>query len=249
MSQKPLIGITCNYDYRDTLGMGSGVGTCGQDWNYVAGDYVYAIERAGGVPVLLPQCSDFAYLKPLLDMLDAVIISGGHDVGPENYGSATKTCCGTIIPMRDKQDLAVVDYMLKRKRPLLGICRGIQILNVAHGGTLYQDIPKEGGFESHSCGDRYPRNYPWHTVTLEEGSLLHKIFGKTEVRVNSYHHQAVWIPGKDVKITATSTDGVPEAIEVPGHDFVMAVQWHPEMMYDTDEQQGIFRAFVEAAAK
>ena len=93
MAKKPLIGITCNYDYRDTLGLRSGVGTCGQDWNYVAGDYVYAIEKAGGVPVLLPQCSDIEYLKPLLDLLDGIIISGGHDVGPENYGAFTKTCC------------------------------------------------------------------------------------------------------------------------------------------------------------
>lgn len=246
MSQKrPLIGITCNYDYRDQVGAVSGMGICGQDWNFIAGDYVYIVERAGGTPVLIPQCKSFESVRPLLEHLDGIIISGGHDVGPENYHAFPKGYCGTIIPERDRSDLAVTQYALEHDKALLGICRGIQILNVARGGTLYQDLEKDGNFEHH-FGDKYPRNVGWHTVRFAQDSKLYDIYGAGEIAVNSFHHQAVWDPGEGVSITAYSSDGVPEAIEVAGYKFALAVQWHPEMMYDSDEQLKLIRAFVDA---
>lgn len=244
--KRPLIGVTCNYDYRDTVGMTSGMGICGQDWNFVAGDYIYILEKAGAVPVLIPRCDQFETITPLLDQLDGILISGGHDVGPERYNAFPKGYCGTIIPQRDEFDLAVTKYAFAKNKPILGICRGIQILNVARGGTLYQDLEKEGNFEHH-FGDKYPRNVAWHKVTLAEGSLLHRIFGEDEIGVNSFHHQAVRDPGDGVKIVARSSDGVPEAIEVEGFRFAAAVQWHPEMMYDSDQQLKILKAFVEAS--
>lgn len=246
---KPLIGITCNYDYRDTIGIASGMGNAGQDRNFLAGDYIYGIERAGGIPVIIPQYESFEDAKALLDRLDGIIISGGHDVGPENYGAFPKGYCGIIMPKRDAQDIAVVRYMLlEKKKPLLGICRGIQAVNVACGGTLYQDLEKEGGFEPHS-GDKYPRNVGWHSVSLDESSRLHKIYGSAELRVNSFHHQAVKEPGKGFRITAYSSDGVPEAIEYEGESFGVAVQWHPEAMYDSKEQRKLLRALVEASCR
>ena len=241
-----MIGITCNYDYRETVGICSGMGVTGQDWNFLAGDYVYYVEQAGGVPVLLPQCKGFETLRCLLDRLDGVIISGGHDVGPEHYDRFPKGYCGTIIPMRDEQDIAVTKYMtFQRKRPVLGICRGIQIMNVAFGGTLYQDLEKEGGFEHH-FGDKYPRNIAWHSVKLSNKSKLCSIYGAEELKVNSFHHQAVSKAGHNVTISATSSDGVPEAIELEGLPFVIGVQWHPEMMYDSEQQGLLIKAFVNA---
>lgn len=244
--KKPLIGVTCNYDYRDGLGLQSGVGVVGQDWNYVAGDYVYVLEKAGALPVLIPQYEDEDDARAFLDRLDGVLISGGHDVGPELYGSFPKTYCGTVYPMRDRQDIALAKYALEKDIPLFGICRGIQVINVALGGTLYQDLETEGGFEHHSNGERYPRNIPWHKVNLEEGSALADVFGKCEILVNSYHHQAVREPGEGVKVVARSVDGVSEGIVIEGHKFAAAVQWHPEMMFDSDEQSKLVRAFVDA---
>lgn len=246
--KKPLIGITCNYDYRDTVGMASDMGIAGQDWNFVSGDYIYILEKAGAIPVMLPiyKEEDVTKFAPLLDTLDGFLITGGHDVGPERYGFVAKGCCGTIMPPRDRQDIALAKYfMYEKKKPLLGICRGIQVLNVALGGTLYQDLEKEGGFEHH-FGAIYPRNTAWHTVRLTPGSMLAKIFGKEEIPVNSYHHQAVREPGGAAVVTAVSPDGVSEAIEVPGHPFAIGVQWHPEMMFDSDEQLKLIQAFVES---
>lgn len=243
---KPLIGITCNYDYRDAVGLCSGMGIAGQDWNFVSGDYVYYIEKAGGIPILIPQYTDFEEAKPFIDHLDGVLVSGGHDVGPEIYGAFTKEYCGTIMPMRDDQDVALVKYVtFELNKPILGICRGHQIMNAAFGGTLYQDLEKEGNFEHH-FGDKYPRNTPWHKIAIEKGSRLESIYQAEEVAVNSFHHQAVWQPGDDVQVTAHSTDGVPEAIELVGHKFALGIQWHPEMMFDSDEQLRLAQAFVDA---
>lgn len=246
--KRPLIGVTCNYDYRDTVGMTSGMGIVGQDWNFVAGDYVYILEKAGAIPVLIPvyKNCDEESIKEFLNKLDGVIISGGHDVGPEQYNTPTKGYCGTIIPQRDNHDIAVAKYFMHEiKKPILGICRGIQIMNVAAGGTLYQDLEIEGKFEHH-FGDKYPRNYPWHDLKIEKGSILEEIYGKTDIRINSFHHQAVKDPGMDIEIIAKSADGVPEAIVQKNHPFSVAVQWHPEMMYDSEEQLKLLKAFVDA---
>ena len=175
-----------------------------------------------------------------------VLISGGHDVGPTNYGAFPKPYCGMVVAMRDTQDLAVTKWALENGKPLFGICRGIQILNVAAGGTLYQDLEIEGGFEHHHDGEKHPRNTPWHPVSFGEGSPLKDIYGKDQVLVNSYHHQAVREPGRNVTVIATSCDGVTEAIKVDAKAFTMAVQWHPEMMFDSEEQLKVIKAFVDA---
>ena len=173
--KRPLIGVTCNYDYRDTVGITSGMGIVGQDWNFVAGDYVYILEKAGAIPVLIPVYKDCdeESIKEFLNKLDGVIISGGHDVGPEQYNTPTKGYCGTIIPQRDNHDIAVAKYFMNEiKKPILGICRGIQIMNVAAGGTLYQDLEIEGKFEHH-FGDMTSRSKKvrsWRKSTVKPRS-------------------------------------------------------------------------------
>lgn len=246
---RPLIGVTCNYDFCDTVGVTTGMGAHGQDWNFVAGDYIYSLERAGAIPVMIPRYEDFNDVLPLLDRLDGVLLSGGVDLEPTLFGSFPKAYCGMVSPHRDALELAIVKHVVQeQKKAILGICRGVQVLNVACGGTVYQDLEKEGGFERHTRSN-YPRNVAWHTVRLEADSLLSRIYDAREIAVNSYHHQAV----KDVcpggTIVAYSLDGVPEAIEIPNHPFAVGVQWHPEMLYDSDQQRKLFAAFVQAAAQ
>lgn len=242
----PIIGITCNYDPKDTVGQSSCMGIAGQDWNFVAGDYIYAVEKVGGIPVLLPRMKDMKKLKPLLEKLDGILVSGGHDVDPRSYGARITGKCGRIVPERDVMDVFITRYALENHKALLGICRGVQILCAATGGTIYQDLEAEGNFMHHFM-DNSPRQYPVHKVEFEKNSLLAEIFGKTEVEVNSYHHQAVKTVGDKMKITAHSEDGVIEAIELKNSPvFVLGVQWHPEMMFSSEEQQKIFQAFVTA---
>lgn len=246
---KPLIGITCNYETRDLVGMTSHMGTPGQDWNFLAGDYVYAVEKAGGIPVILPRCESLEVLQELIGRLDGILISGGHDVDPASYGEAKRECCGYVVPERDAMELSAIRTAMDRNLPLLAICRGIQILNAALGGTVWQDVQKEGSYECHSFGSSVSREQAVHPVSLAEGSLLHRIYGKTTVMVNSFHHQAVRTPAQDAVVTAVSPDGVTEAMELPGAAFAVAVQWHPEMMFDSAEQKKLFSAFVEACKK
>ena len=151
--------------------------------------------------------------------------------------------------MRDRQDVELSKYIIEEtNKPILGICRGIQIMNIATGGNLYQDLEIEGNF-NHHLNDMYPMNSVSHTVWMNEGTKMHAVFGKEKIGVNSFHHQAVKELGEGFVISAVSTDGVTEAIEMKGERFVTAIQWHPEMMYDSKEQQEIFKIFVEACLK
>ncbi len=249
MVRKPTIGITCNYDYRDTVGIVSHMGMAGQTWNFLAGHYAEAVEWAGGIPVLIPQCRDFETVKGILSHVDGVLITGGHDIDPQCYGEQAKPYCGVIIPERDRQDIEIARYVMENeKKPLLGICRGMQVMNVAAGGTLYQDVEKEGGFDHHFM-DMYPMNRPVHKVRLKSGSKVCKIFEKEILEVNSFHHQAVKDVAEGFGITAYSRDGVGEAIEKRDGSFVMGIQWHPEMMFDSPEQQKIFKALIKAGQR
>ena len=246
-----LIGITCNYDPTDHAGTITGTGIAGQDSMLVAGDYTRCIELAGAVPVIIPLLSDLSKLHTLLDKLDGILVIGGNDVGPELYGERNRYC-GTIIPERDQQDMEICRYIVNStEKPLLAICRGTQILNVALGGTLYQDIEKDADKLKHS-GNNYPIYYPWHKVLISDSSRLKTIFHKTEIAVNSYHHQAIAIPGNGLIVSAQSAeDGVIEGIELPGNRFIVGVQWHPEMMLAKastewfEEQLSLIRDFVE----
>ena len=243
MKSKPLIGISCMYDYSNAIGGGTGMGIEGQDWNFVAGDYIYAIEQAGGVPLLLPRCRDFHTLEPLVDSLDGLLLSGGYDIDPLRYGERAEAKCGQIIPQRDEADIALFLRAFRNGKRILGICRGCQLINVALKGSLYQDLEMEGKYKNHMAAIS-PRQFPVHKVCFEKGTTLAEIYGK-ETFVNSYHHQAVKQPGEGIRIIARSEDGIVEAIEADNHSgFVVGVQWHPEMMYDSEAHQRLFRMFV-----
>ncbi|MBQ8588889.1 MAG: gamma-glutamyl-gamma-aminobutyrate hydrolase family protein [Firmicutes bacterium] len=244
---KPLIGITVNYDIKDEIGMVTHFGTVGQQWNYIASDYVDAVVKAGGIPVLIPVYGDAEVTRSVTERLDGLLISGGNDVDPRRFGVRAKSYCGGICVPRDEQELELARYVIEETNiPVLGICRGIQVMNIAMGGTVYQDLEKEGGFEMHSA-EMYPRTAVVHEVMLSEGSMLRSVLGEETIGVNSYHHQAVKETGCGFVVTGKAVeDDVIEVMELPGERFVVGVQWHPEMMVNSPEQRKIFEAFVAA---
>ena len=246
---KPIIGITCNYDTMDTVGTCSGMGSSGQDWNFLAGEYVYAVEKSGGIPVILPRLQDMSALEPFLSQIDGLLVTGGHDVDPHSYGEQISGKCGRVVPKRDEMDLAVVRCAYKHKKAILAICRGAQILAAAVGGKLYQDLETEKGV-MHDFMDTCPGDYVAHNSVIEEDSLLFRILQEKVVGVNSLHHQAIRSIGENTKVAALSEDGIIEAIEVfGGNPFTIGVQWHPEMMMGAKAGSGIFDAFVKACEK
>ncbi|MDD3193480.1 MAG: gamma-glutamyl-gamma-aminobutyrate hydrolase family protein [Oscillospiraceae bacterium] len=243
---KPFVGVTCNYDSDDEVAKCSGHGVAGQAFDSLAADYTDALEKAGAIPVVIPQCASFSCAVELLGRLDGLLVTGGNDVDPQLYGKRLKSYSGKIEPRRDAQDIALLRAAREKSLPTLGICRGFQLMAVAFGGDLYQDLEREAGKEAHFL-TTLPRNAVSHQVVLEKGSRLRKIFGVEQMGVNSLHHQGVCrLPDEGVR-TALSEDGVTEAIEFSGgHPFFIGVQWHPEMMYDSDQQGRLFQAFVDA---
>lgn len=246
---KPMIGITCNIDKTGQAGTVTNMGLPSQAFHLVADDYVRAVENAGGIPVLIPLCGSFETVKALLDRVDGVLLTGGNDVDPTRYGEFIQKEVGQLEPERDEQDLAVARYVVENtQKPLLCICRGIQVLNVALGGTLFQDLGKAGHCD-HFVGCS-PQTHPVHQVKITPNTLLADIIGAEELAVNSYHHQAVkqLAPGLVAGAVATE-DGTIESIELPGERMVLATQWHPEMMYTTPLQQKVFERLVQQAAR
>lgn len=246
---KPVVGITCNYDFRDVAGLAAQTGLEGQQWQLLSDHYLAAVERAGMSPVIIPICSDFETVKAIVSKLDGIVLSGGNDVAPACYGERIKPYCGRLVPKRDKQEIEIVKYIMEEiKIPILGICRGIQVMNVAAGGTLYQDLMIDGKFEQHYC-EMSPVNNAVHTITVEPGSRMEKVYGTEPIWINSYHHQAVKDLAPGFKATAKSEDGVIEAIEYEGDHYAVGVQWHPEMMYDNEQQWKVFDDFAVACGK
>ena len=255
MNLHPVIGITANYSFDGSGEYREGIGAKEQDWQLLADDYIASVVRAGGIPLILPvirEGADRTVTRRLLDLVDGVLFSGGGDVDAVRFGQKSAGRTGAVVPERDEQELFLIQTLLKEtEKPILGICRGIQILNVALGGTLIQHIP-DAGFTSHSLG-MYPRQVPSHTVLLERDSLLARLTGAERLAVNSLHHMAVDRPAPALRVTARSEDGVIEGVELadnPTGRFFLAVQWHPEMMAFADPvQQNLISAFVARCAR
>jgi len=247
---KPLIGITCSYGIVSGNPLSS-VSTAHmpQEFNQLSNAYVKAVENAGGLPVIIPLYNDIKNIIPLLEILDGIVLPGGADVSSIMYGQRPSGKLKTITPLRDKQEIEIVNHIIKHKHmPVLGICRGMQILNIAYGGSLYQDL-ESNGFSCHLL-NMYPRNYETHTVIPCETSILSGIFGNTEIGVNSFHHQAVQNIGNGLKVTALSSDKVIEAVEDCQEDkFMVGIQWHPEEMPEDTKQQEIFKIFINSCKK
>lgn len=205
--------------------------------------YVAAVERAGGVPVGLPAQPEAA--ADWLGRLDGLLLSGGGDIAPDLYGQEPHPKTRLVDRERDHFELTLVREWVKAGRPLLAICRGIQVLNVALGGTLIQDIADQvGGPLVHQVSEGEAR----HPVRLRPGSLLAALLDGEELEVNSYHHQAVQVLAPGLAVAAWAADGVIEAVERPGAPFVVGVQWHPERMLESDGRHlSLFRGLVEAA--
>lgn len=212
--------------------------------------YIIALESAGLVPVVIPPLSTPDHARLILARVDGLLLTGGEDVDPCLYGQPRAEKCGEPNTARDETEISLVLAARDLGKPLLAICRGPQLLNVALGGTLIQDIPSEvpGALNHNADNDRDSRVHP---VSIEPGSLTAKAIGATEVSVNSLHHQSVAELGDGLRVTARSPDGIIEAIEWDGDDWwAMAVQWHPEEMNDSPEpwDRGLFRAFADKLA-
>jgi len=215
-------------------------------WYALRENYCSAVTRAGGLPILLPHEPEQA--QAYLDLFDGLIVTGGaFDVDPALFGADTRHASVTTKDRRTEFELAVTRGALAADKPVLGICGGQQLLNVALGGTLVQHIPDEIA-DSLAHEQPNPRNEPGHMVQVTPGTLLHRITGVAEIAVNSAHHQAVKAVGADVVIDAVAPDGVIEGIEAPGRRFCLGVQWHPEFGISEADNR-IFRAFVEAAGQ
>ncbi len=211
--------------------------------------YVEAVAIASGAPVLIPLNLDEEALRAIYERLDGLLLAGGGDLHPKHYGEAIHEKCGQSDEARDTVELTLAGWALAEGLPILGICRGIQVLNVATGGTLYQDIASQvPGSLKHDFRPDYPRNYLAHQVTVNGDSQLAAILGQSRVGVNSTHHQAVKDLAPGFRVVARAPDGLIEAIEDHDHPFALGVQWHPEeLVEDAPPMRRLFEEFVSAA--
>jgi len=231
---KPVIAITCDYD-------------CSVSKIQLYDGYYRAVSRAGGLPFLIAY-TGIEDIERILDMVDGILFTGGGDVDPVHFGEAPSSKLGSINPIRDEMEIELCRKALDKNMPVLGICRGIQLINIAMGGTVYQDLESQwdkGKLIKH--WQEAPDWYGIHEVVFKEGSKIHGIMGMMNLRTNSFHHQAVCKPASGFLITGWSPDGVVEAIESVEHRFAVGVQWHPERMWEKDERMlRPFVALVEA---
>ncbi len=212
----------------------------------VSQDYLDSVARSGALPMLLPLTDNEAAWEETLRRIDGLLLIGGGDVEPAEYGEEKLPCCGETNPLRDKMELYLCRRALTLGLPLFGVCRGLQVLNVALGGTLYQDIAAQFGTAILHPRHDAPKGLV-HEVKTMDGTRLRAITGLPAFSVNSRHHQAVKALGRGLTVSAVSPDGLIEGIELPGSPFVLAVQWHPESLSaDRPEAQALFNAFAEA---
>lgn len=208
--------------------------------------YMTMLEEAGAIPLMLPLTDDEEILNYFLKSCGGFLLTGGHDVSPSLYGAERSAKCGECCPMRDRMDSYILEGAVKEDKSVLGICRGIQLMNAAAGGTLYQDLPSErGGTVEHHMSPPYDRAA--HTVDILKDTLLFDIFKEEKIGVNSYHHQAVKELAPAFKAAAVSEDGIIEGIYMPDKKFILGVQWHPEFFYKKDvNSRKLISAFVSA---
>jgi putative glutamine amidotransferase len=242
VSKRPRIVITA----------GSNPGTANHAW--LRFDYLHAVAKAQGLPSIIapgftnPLDEASSVASEILDNCDGLLLSGGTDVDPKVFGETAHQALGRVDAPRDPFEITLVREAVRRDMPVFGICRGLQVLNVAQGGTLIQDIPSDvEGALTHETGD--DRLVIGHEVVIEAGSKLSGLLSTTRMGVNSFHHQAAKTLGQGLVQTAVSPDdGIVEGLEMPGRTFVVAVQWHPENFWRTSAAfDGLFNGFVGAA--
>jgi putative glutamine amidotransferase len=211
--------------------------------------YVHALLEAGAAPVLIPNIADKAILRAVYERLDGLLLPGGGDIDPVHYGESRHEKCNEPSAERDDTELALARWAIEGGMPLLGICRGIQVLNVALGGSLFQDIQAQlPGAERHDWYPNHPRDRLSHTVSIHPDARLARIVGTGTLPINSLHHQSVKDVAPGLVVAGRSPDEIIEAVEAPGHPFAVGVQWHPEELVGNDDRaQRLFDALVEAS--
>ena len=208
--------------------------------------YFGGVEQAGGLPVLLSLSEDPAVWEEYCQSFDGFVFTGGQDIDPAYFGQKKLPQCGYQAPLRDQQEIFMARRLRALDKPVLGICRGIQVLNAALGGTLYQDLPTQYPSAVVHRQEK-PYGLPHHQVSITPGSHIHQLIGQAHISVNSVHHQAVWETAPGFNVTATAEDGIIEAIEAPDARFFLGVQWHPEHMWqDYASGRAIWKGFVDA---
>ena len=246
MKRPPLIGVTTSISVGKNLKR--------PEHAFVNSSYLFAVQQAGGVPLPLPpQLGDRA-LEELASRLDGLLLTGGGDVDPGVFGESPHPTVYDVAPARDRLETTLVRRCMSEGKPVFAICRGIQLLNVTLGGSLYQDVASDPGTQIQHQQDKdgRPRDEPTHPVKMMPGSLLARVLGSEELQVNSLHHQAVKALGKGLVATAHAPDQIIEGIELedPASCFVLGVQWHPEELVSADPAaRNLFSAFVSASRK
>ena len=230
---KPIIGIGA--DVLVTPGK--------RDRAFAYTTYTEAVRRAGAIPVVISPQPENA--DELMHMLDGFLLAGGFDCDPGLYGEVCHSTVEPMDPRRQENDLALARAARRQDVPMLGICLGLQVMNVAAGGTLIQDIESQHDTEIQHASD--PENRARHDVIIEQGTRLASVLTDGEYNVNSSHHQAVKKVGEGLRVTAHAPDGIVEGVEDPRHPFYLGVQWHPEDMTDEPCGSPLFAAFIEAA--
>ncbi|MGQ9736987.1 MAG: gamma-glutamyl-gamma-aminobutyrate hydrolase family protein [Armatimonadota bacterium] len=232
----PLIGITTGYAWH------------GESVVELAKRYVDAVARVGGVPVTLAPTEDPNLIAQYVERLDGLIISGGKDIPPPLYGEQAIPETDALPEDRPLFEIALVRRFREMDKPVLGICYGCQLLNVAFGGTLIQDIPSQVGSSVKHRRTSSAEAHARHVVTVRNGSRLREILGVSEVEIVSSHHQAVKRPAPGFRVTADAPDGVIETIEMEDARFFVGLQWHPEMDPEAEATRRLMQAFVQAAS-
>ena len=215
-------------------------------------DYVEGVAGAGGAPVVLPPAGDERSAEAVIRSLDGLLLSGGSDLDPGYYGEEPVAEIGVTLPERDAFEMALVGMALRRGMPVFGICRGMQVLNVALGGTLYQDLPSQWEWDVLKHRQETPKWQPTHEVRVRDGSYIAEVMGCEVVKVNSYHHQGVRALAEGLVVAGRSSDGVIEAVEAVdlSERWLLGVQWHAEAMRGAGPQQeSLFEAHVSAAER
>ena len=231
---KPIVGVAPLWDEKkDSLWMLPG--------------YMDGIECAGGIPVMLPLTADESVIKQYAEVFDGFLFSGGHDVSPSLYGEQKLPECGDVCALRDKMEMVLFEKAVSElDKPMFGICRGIQFVNAFHGGTLYQDLPSQKGIDH---AQKPPYDTAFHNVDVLPDTLLFDIIGESNIAVNSYHHQAVNTLSPKLTAAGISEDGLVEAAYMPDRNFVLAVQWHPELCLENETSKKLFGRFVDVCRK
>ena len=232
---KPIICITTGIDQEGTMSL--------------LAPYVHAIEEVGGVPLLLPFTKSDQTLTHICEITDGFFFSGGADIDPAHYGETIKETCGSVQSNRDTVEFALFSRAYATGKPILGICRGMQLINVALGGTLYQDVPSER--PSHIAHlQREPKFSHSHDVQIQANTPLHALIGKDRMGANSFHHQALKTLGTDLAVMARADDGMIEAVYSTRERYLRAYQWHPERLIAMSEQNRmLFADFIVACSE